>query len=149
MAANSDVIHDTLSTQLGRYFDEYGWQFEKNNDTLFRTGFVGDTGQYDIWIRTTEHWIYFMIHPFIDPVTHPAARVAVARTLLHANFTINMAKFAMDEAGEVSLSVELPIDGFSYSHFADALTAISHYADDHKQAFEDAAAIFDLNREVA
>ncbi|MCP4501837.1 MAG: YbjN domain-containing protein [Deltaproteobacteria bacterium] len=134
----STEIISEITTQLDGFFDEYGWQFEKSEEQLFRTGFVGETGQYDIWIRLTEHWVYFIIHPFVKPVTDPMAKAEVCRVLLEANFAINMAKFAMDETGEVSLSVELPVSGFRYSHFSDALTAISHYADDHRAEFETA-----------
>ena len=43
-------------------------------------------------------------------------------------------------AGVSSLSVELPFEGFCYTHFSDALTALAHYADDYRGRVDDAVA---------
>ncbi len=127
----------TSSTEaIEGYFETYGWQYESASPGLYRTGFAGDSGQYDIWVRVTDQWVYFAISPFLKPATDEGHLQQVLETLLLANHEINMAKFAVDEAGDVILSVELPIEGFGYSHFSDALTALSHYADDFREKFE-------------
>jgi hypothetical protein len=58
--------------------------------------------------------------------------------ILQANHQLNMAKFALDSDGDVSLSVEMPTEGFTYSHFADAMTALSIYADEYRDQFNEA-----------
>lgn len=117
------------------YFEVYGWQFERMEDDLFRTGFVGDTGHYEIWVRIAEPWVYFLIHPFLPAPDEGQHKTAVLRLLLEANHDINLAKFALDDEGHVVFSVELPSEDFDYSHFADALTALSHYADLYRPQF--------------
>ncbi len=124
---------------IADYFHTYGWQFDRPSEGLFRTGFVGDSGHYEIWIRVTEAWIYFTISPFFAAEEGQELASEVLRLLLHANHELNLAKFALDEDGDVLLVVELPRAGFSYSHFADALTALSHYADEWRPGFEEAA----------
>lgn len=101
---------------------------------------MGDSGQYEIWVRSADPWVYFTINPYLEkPLSGEAHSVAVLDLLLRANHDLNMAKFAVDGDGDVSLSVELPTEGFGYSQFADALTAISHYADAYKNRFDEAA----------
>ncbi len=135
-------IHTTMSSDdLIDFFSRYGWQYERRRSDLFRTGFVGDHGQFEIWVRYAEPWIYFTINPFVDREDEQAHQSPVLDLLLRANHALNMAKFALDNDGDVSISVELPTEGFGYSQFADALTALSHYADAYRPLFEDAARV--------
>ena len=126
------------SDELIDFFSRYGWQCDRRRHDLFRTGFVGDHGQFEIWVRHADPWLYFTINPFVDR-DGEAHQGPVLDLLLRANHALNMAKFALDNDGDVSLSVELPTEGFGYSQFADALTALSHYADAYRPLFEDAA----------
>lgn len=126
--------------EIPAFFNTYGWQFEPGGEGLYRTGFVGDTGHYEIWVRVTERWIYFTINPFVERRGDEEHGEEVLRLVLAANHEVNLAKFAIDEDGDVVLAVELPCESFGYSHFADALTALSHYADLYRERFESAIA---------
>ena len=125
------------------FFRRYGWAFEQSARGVFRTGFQGDSAHYDIWVRVTEAWIYFSISPYLESGDKESAGLArrisdeLLRLVLRSNEELNMAKFGINELGEVVLLVELPSQGFAYSHFADALTALSHYADDYHSRFDD------------
>jgi Putative bacterial sensory transduction regulator len=124
------------SDDLTEFFESYGWQFERREGGLFRTGFVGESGPYEIWLKVTDTWVYFAINPY---VARPAGRhhgSVTLMALLRANHELNLAKFAIDEDGDLSLSVELPLDGFCYEHFSDALTALAIYADDWRPRFD-------------
>lgn len=124
---------------IADFFDTYGWAFERPSEGLFRTGFVGDFGDYEIWIRLSDAWVYFTISPYHQPSEGEPLSDVILALLLRANYDLNLAKFTLDEDGEVQLAVELPREGFAYSHFADALTALSHYADQWRPTFEEAA----------
>ena len=124
---------------IAGFFETYGWHFERREIAVFRTGFLGETGQYDIWLRVTDAWVYFAISPYVPRRGDLAHGEGVLETLLRANHELNLAKFAVDEDGDVLLSVELPLEGFAYSQFADALTALSHYADSYRARFDEAA----------
>lgn len=134
MSAPTDATADDISS----FFERYGWRFERRGQDLFRTGFHGDTGQYEIWIRVADPWVYFTINPYVGKVESRDHGDAVYDLVLHANHDLNMAKFAIDSDGDVALSVEMPTEGFSYSQFADALTALALYADEYRVAFDQA-----------
>lgn len=124
---------------LGPFFESYGWKYERREPTIFRTGFVGETGHYDIWLKVTESWVYFAINPYV-PKPDRGHGAGTLHTVLKANHELNLAKFAVDDDGDVLLSVEMPSEGFCYTHFADALTALAHYADDYRVRVDDAVA---------
>jgi hypothetical protein len=86
----------------------------------------------------TEAWVYFAISPYVVRHEDQPHGEAVLDVILRANHELNLAKFALDEDGDVLLSVELPLEGFGYSQFADALTALSHYADSYRSKVDDA-----------
>lgn len=123
---------------LGPFFDTYGWKYERREMAVFRTGFVGETGHYDIWLKVTEAWVYFAINPYVPRPDGRSHGTGTLHAVLKANHELNLAKFAVDDDGDVLLSVELPSDGFCYTHFADALTALAHYADDYRGRIDDA-----------
>lgn len=118
-----------LTPQINGYFETYGWDFRQEGEGLFRTGFVGDVGHFDVWLRVTEDWVFFSIQPYVPLCNGQPHGTEVLQLLLHANHELSLAKFALDEDGDLVLAVELPVKGFRYSHFSDALTALSHYAD--------------------
>jgi hypothetical protein len=121
---------------IAGFFDLYGWRYERESEGLFRTGFVGESGHYEIWLRISDDWIYFTINPFVHPPEGGLTDEQL-RLLLRTNHDLNLAKLAVDEEGDVLLTVEMPRVGFRYSHFADALTALSHYADLYREIFEE------------
>lgn len=129
---------DASPDEIPGFFDQYGWRFERRGLDLFLSGFSGESGRYEIWVRVADPWIYFTINPYVpkpDGREHPSNMHAL---ILQANHQLNMAKFALDSDGDVSLSVEMPTEGFTYSHFADAMTALSVYADEYRGRFDDA-----------
>ena len=125
-----------VSEDIPGFFEVYGWKYERREPTVYRTGFVGDFGSWDIWLRATESWVFFTINPYITRPGGDRHSTAVLRAVLQANNDLNLAKFAVDEDGDISLSVELPAEGFVYSHFSDALTALAHYADEYQGRLE-------------
>ncbi len=126
--------------ELGGFFATYGWEFERREASVFRTGFVGRTGQYDIWLKVTDAWVYFAINPYVKRKPGRTLGSLTLTEILRANHELNLAKFAMDDDGDLCLAVELPCDGFGYVHFADALTALAHYADEWRTRVEAAIA---------
>jgi hypothetical protein len=130
-------LMDELSTILEGYFPRYGWAYERQRDDLFRTGFVGRSGYYDISVQLTHDWVFFSVNPYVKKPESGSHSCGVLRLLLVANYHMNLAKFGVDKTGDISLSVELPAEDFCYSHFSDALGAISHYAEDYLERFEE------------
>ena len=128
------------AADLENFFTAYGWEFERREAGVFRTGFVGETGPYEIWLKITDAWVYFAINPYVQRPGGRGHGTMTLVTLLRANHELNLAKFAVDEDGDLSLTVELPLEGFCYEHFSDALTALALYADDFRPRIDAAVA---------
>jgi hypothetical protein len=114
-----------------QYFEQYGWSYERMGKHDFRTGFRGDVSLFRIMVRLTENWVYFSISPFVVAPQDPECERKLYKHLLRLNQEINMAKFTIDEDGDAILTVELPCENLDYNEFADALGALSYYADDN------------------
>ena len=72
-----------------------------------------------------------VIAPFVLKPKDPECERRLYRHLLRLNYEINMAKFTVDPDGDITLTVELPTENLDYSEFADAINALSYYADEH------------------
>jgi hypothetical protein len=51
------------------------------------------------------------------------------KLLAVANQQTSLVKLGLDDDGDAFINVELPTEGFDYTHFSAALTALSHAAD--------------------
>lgn len=111
------------------YFDRYGWTFSRVKDEVWQTGFRGQTSSYRITVQITDDWVFFVINPFVVAPEVPDRRLRLYHHLLRLNHEANLTKFGIDADGDVFLTIELSTQGFDYSHFADALSALAHYAD--------------------
>ena len=111
---------------IDRFFQQYGWTASKTGAGHWQAAFSGDRAIFTIDVHLRGAWLLFSIdvsaHGWSD---HPEQ----ARRLLAANADMLMAKFAIAPHGKLLLQIEMPIEGFGYSHFADCLGALSHYAD--------------------
>ncbi len=116
---------------IENYFDRYEWTFSRAKDEVWQTGFRGKISSFRITISLTDNWVFFVINPFVVAPSQPENRLKLYHHLLRLNHEINLAKFGIDGDGDVFLSVELPTEGFAYSHFEDALGALCHYSDAH------------------
>ncbi len=118
----------TSAAEIARYFRRYGWSFERIEEDTFRTGFAGKNASFVALVRVTAHWVVFTVNPLLR-VPHGGFGKATLRALAVANQQANLAKLGIDEDGDAFINVELPADGFVFSHFAAALASLAHFAD--------------------
>lgn len=124
MAVTVEMIH--------HFFKQYGWQYEFDQaSATWVTGFRGDSGTFNIVAHLSENWIYLIISPFVSAPREERCAFRLHHYLLRLNHSVNMAKFSVDDEGDVILTVELPTESLAYSEFADGLNALSYYADTH------------------
>ncbi len=114
---------------IDEYFQRYSWTYTRSSENTWITGVRTSVSSFRIFIRMSEHWIYFVINPFVVSPPNPEDRMRVYYHILRLNLDMNMAKFGLDSDGDIFLAVELPTENFTYSHFADALNGISHHAE--------------------
>lgn len=114
---------------IEEYFERYEWSYNRTSDNTWVTGVRTQVASFRIFIRITDNWIYFVINPYVVSPSDIGGRLRVYFTILRYNLDMNMAKFGLDSDGDLFLAVELPTENFMFSHFADALNGLSHYAE--------------------
>jgi len=131
----------TLSaTELEQYLGHAGWSYQRIDPHVLGLAFRGKAATFPFFVRLTADWIFFTIIPFVPtPNKDEHALFRVYRRLLELNREINLAKFALDEEGDVVLTVELPTESVSPSELDDALAALCLYADAHYVELRDLA----------
>ena len=116
---------------IKEYFGQYDWAYEQTDESDFQTRFRGDVSTFRILVRIAGDWVYFTIAPFVIAPKDGECERKLYKHLLKLNHEINMAKFTVDQDGDVILTAELPSENLDYSEFSDALGALSYYADDN------------------
>lgn len=114
---------------IEEYFQRYQWSYTRSSENTWITGVRTTVSSFRIFIRVSEHWIYFVINPFVVSPPDDDDRLRLYYHILRMNLDMNMAKFGIDSDGDIFLAVELPTESFEYSHFSDALNGISHHAE--------------------
>jgi hypothetical protein len=114
---------------IEQYFQQYQWSYTRSSTNTWITGVRTSVSSFRIFIRISDHWIYFVINPFVVAPPDEEDRMRLYYHVLRLNLDMNMAKFGLDSDGDVFLAVELPTENFTYSHFSDALNGISHHAE--------------------
>jgi len=118
---------------IASYLEQYGWSYERMDDTHFATGFRSQAGEsFSLYVTLALNWVFFAITPFVRAPRDARCERGLYRHLLRLCQRLNMAKFAVDTDGDIVLAVELSREHLDYSEFADALDALSVCAD---QAF--------------
>jgi hypothetical protein len=121
MTINPEIIEE--------YFRRYEWSYNRTSDNTWVTGVRTTVSSFRIFIRLTEHWVYFVINPYVVTPIDLDTRLRFYYHVLRLNLDMNMAKFGLDSDGDLFLAIELPTENFDYSHFADALNGLSHHAE--------------------
>ena len=106
-----------------------GWVFEVLSDITMRTGIQGSTRTFLLFVHLEPPYVTFAVIPFVRLPIGPNEADAVARRLLRLNREINMAKFSVDEDGDVVLSVEYRLADLDPSEVRDAVDLLSFYAE--------------------
>lgn len=119
-----------IAETIGSFLKQYGWEYETREEQFLVTGFRGKTGTFRIFIQVTDNWVILAIVPFL-PAPLPGCRDRLCRFLLRLNYEINLAKIGVDHEGDVALFVEMRAENLRFEDFAEALDALSFYADEY------------------
>lgn len=116
--------------QIEAFFEQHGTPFTRAaDDALWYAEFAAGEEQREFFVALDEEegWVYFTINPLV-PTPDPACVDNLSHHLTRLNYDVTMAKFVIDEEGDVALTVELPWEGFTYAHFEAAVAALSRAA---------------------
>ncbi len=127
MSAGNGVAPSAPLTpeQIDAFFERYGWSYERAEDVenVWHTDFGDEQLDFQIYVQVSDEWVIFTVYPFtVRP--EGAARTRVAERLATLNDEITLAKTGIDEDGDTFLTVELPAEDFTFSHFRAALDAL-------------------------
>lgn len=118
---------------IEQFFDRHKTSYtHAEDDTLWYAEFAAGEEQFEFFVNLDEEkgWVYFTINPFV-PTPDPDCLDNLSRHLARLNYDVTMAKFVIDDEGDVALTVELPAEDLTYAHFATAVAALSNAAGDN------------------
>jgi hypothetical protein len=114
------------AADVARYFEQYGWVARRTGERDWQTTFTGDLATFTVEVHLTDDWLHFVIDLSSFGWLDTPDQV---RRLLAANADMLLARFAIGPQANLLLRIDMPTEGFVYSHFVDCLGALSHYAD--------------------
>ena len=120
-------------TELRACLEKDGWPIEDVSEMTLRSCFRGGGRMFPVFIYREPEHVTFAVIPFLRlPEEDEAAGEAIVDRLLHLNREMNLAKFSVDEDGDVVLSVEYRLEDLDASEVRDALDVLSFYAEKYQ-----------------
>jgi len=116
--------------QIEGFFEQHNTPYTRvEDDTLWYAEMAAGEESFEFFVNLDEEegWVYFTINPFV-PTPDLDCLDHLSRHLVRLNYDVTMAKFVIDDEGDVALTVELPIEDLVYAHFAAAVAALSNAA---------------------
>jgi len=116
--------------EIAEYLTRLGWPHERLDSATWGGLYRGEVVSFRYYVRWTKEWLCITAFPFSGALQEQDTS-PLHRTLLRLNREMNLAKYALDEEGEVVLCTELPTENLDFSELRDGLMVIADYADRH------------------
>src|SRR6185312_4217459 len=101
-----------------------GWPVDVVSDVTMRSRFRSGDRVFPLFVHLEPEYATFAVIPFARLPADEAGDL-LAERLLVLNREINLAKFSVDEDGDVILSVEYPLADLDPSEVRDAVDVLS------------------------
>jgi hypothetical protein len=98
----------------------------------WRSSFRGQSTVFPLVILVEDGWCKLHVLPIVRLPADLDKAEKLYQHLLQLNGEILLARFSLDEDGDVILSVELPLHDLDASEIRDALDVLSVYAERHQ-----------------
>ena len=115
-----------------------GWPVDVVSAVTLRSRFRSGDRIFPLFVHMEPEYATFAVIPFARLPTDEGGDL-LAERLLVLNREINLAKFSVDEDGDVILSVEYPLADLDPSEVRDAVDVLSFYAEKYRAEVEAAA----------
>ena len=122
---NLDEIRGVLEAQ--------GWPVERLSESTIRSRFRSKDRIFPLFVHLEPLFVTFAVIPFARLPEDPDAAESLMTRLLKLNREINLAKYSVDDDGDIILSVEYRIEHLDPSEIRDAVDVLSFYADKHHE----------------
>jgi hypothetical protein len=109
-----------------------GWPIEEVSETTIRSRFRSGDRIFPVFIHLEPEYVTFAVIPFVKLPKDLESEQVVAERLLRLNRDMNMARFSVDEDGDVVLSVEYRLAELDPSEVRDAVDVLSFYAEKYR-----------------
>ena len=120
-------------TELRACLEKDGWPIEDVSETTLRSCFRGGGRMFPVFIHREPEHVTFAVIPFLRlPEDDEVTGDAIVDRLLRLNREMNLAKFSVDEDGDVVLSVEYRLEDLDPSEVRDAIDVLSFYAEKYQ-----------------
>jgi hypothetical protein len=113
-----------------------GWPVEALSEATMRSRFRGGGRVFPLFVHIEQLFITFAVIPFAKLPNDLGAADDLMKRLLELNREINLAKFSIDDDGDIVLSVEFRIADLDPSEVRDAVDVLKHYVEVAKLAGE-------------
>jgi hypothetical protein len=114
------------------HLQKLGWPVISLAPGTWRSSFRGRTGAFPLVIQVDDGWCKLLVLPIVRLPGDADKAEKLYLRLLKLNGELLLARFSLDEDGDVILSVELPLNDLDASEIQDSLDVLSVYAERHQ-----------------
>ena len=126
--------------QITAHLRQEGWPLEALGEATFRTRFRGEHRAFSFFLHVDATYMSLSVVPYVRLPAVPEVAERLMVRLLRLNRDINLARFSVDDEGDVVLSVDYPLADLDPSEVKDALDVLSFYAEKHWEEVQALAA---------
>ncbi len=126
------AIQSALVKKIEGYLRELGWPIIELGAGTWRSSFRGKGSSFPLVIQVEEGWCKLMVLPIVRLPADTEKAEKLYDRLLKLNGELLLARFSLDEDGDVILSVEFPAVDLDPSEMRDSLDVLSFYAEKHQ-----------------
>lgn len=120
------------AAKIEAHLKTLGWPVIPLSERTWRSSFRARRGTFPLVIQADGGFCRLMVLPIVRlPADADKAEKLYGR-LLRLNGEMLLARFSLDEDGDVVLSVEFPVEHMDASEMRDALDVLSVYAERHR-----------------
>ncbi|MFO0626383.1 MAG: YbjN domain-containing protein [Polyangiales bacterium] len=127
MAVSKDDV-----ARIEGHLKTLGWPVISLAPNTWRSSFRGRVSAFPLVIQVEDGWCKLRVLPIVRLPADDTKADLLYKRLLKLNGEILLARFSLDEDGDVILSVELPVTDLDASEIRDALDVLSVYAERHQ-----------------
>ena len=129
--AGKTNMRPMIFDDVRRCLEGDGWPVETLSEVTLRSRFRRGGRAFPLLVHAADEFVTFAVIPFARLPEDPDEAEPVLERLLRLNREINMAKFSVDDDGDVVLSVDYRLEDLDPSEVRDAADVLSFYAEKH------------------
>ncbi|MDC0748437.1 MULTISPECIES: YbjN domain-containing protein [Polyangium] len=119
--------------EIRAVLEAQGWPVERLSEATLRSRFRSKDRIFPLFVHLEPLFVTFAVIPYARLPEDPDSAEALMTRLLKLNREINLAKYSVDDDGDIILSVEYRIEHLDPSEIRDAVDVLSFYADKHHE----------------